>query len=53
LVGQALAKLTALGLVTAASGGVAPLPALARYAVGETVVREPGVPTPRSSQRKA
>jgi uncharacterized protein (TIGR02678 family) len=53
LVDQALAKLTALGLVTAVPGGVVPLPALARYAVGETVVKEPGVPAPRRSQRKA
>jgi uncharacterized protein (TIGR02678 family) len=40
LVGQALARLTALGLVATTPGGVAPLPALARYAVGEPVVRE-------------
>jgi hypothetical protein len=53
LVDQALAKLTSLGLVTVAQGGVAPLPALARYAVGDTVVRDPGVPAPRTSQRKA
>ncbi|MFB7631118.1 TIGR02678 family protein [Streptomyces sp. NPDC056149] len=50
LVEQALTKLTALGLVTRTPGGVAPLPALARYAVGETVVIEPGARTP---QRKA
>ncbi|MFK0294998.1 TIGR02678 family protein [Streptomyces sp. NPDC090442] len=50
LVEQALTKLTALGLVTRTPGGVAPLPALARYAVGETVVLEPGTRTP---QRKA
>jgi uncharacterized protein (TIGR02678 family) len=53
LVDQALAKLTALGLVTTAPGGVLPLPALARYAVGDTVVREPGTPGPRTAQRKA
>jgi uncharacterized protein (TIGR02678 family) len=53
LVDLALAKLTALGLVTTAPGGVVPLPALARYAVGDTVVREPGTPHPRTAQRKA
>ncbi|GAA1429263.1 hypothetical protein GCM10009601_44110 [Streptomyces thermospinosisporus] len=57
LVEQALAKLTALGLATRTPAGVAPLPALARYAVGETVVVEPGdrMPrqTPRTAQRKA
>lgn len=59
LVEQALAKLTALGLLTRTPSGVAPLPALARYTVGETVVVEPGVRTPRTprtsrtSQRKA
>ncbi|MFJ2233869.1 TIGR02678 family protein [Streptomyces sp. NPDC087859] len=53
LVDQALAKLTALGLVTAVPGGIVPLPALARYAVGETVVKEPGLPRPRTSERKA
>ncbi|MFV0136140.1 TIGR02678 family protein [Streptomyces sp. HMX87] len=50
LVEQALAKLTALGLVRRTPDGVAPLPALARYAVGETVVVEPAHRTP---QRKA
>ncbi|GAB7033704.1 TIGR02678 family protein [Streptomyces sp. NPDC021749] len=56
LVEQALAKLTALALVTRTPTGVAPLPALARYAVGDTVVVEPGRSTPRTSrvsQRKA
>ncbi|WP_427167423.1 TIGR02678 family protein [Streptomyces sp. C1-1] len=53
LVEQALAKLLALGLVSAAPGGIVPLPALARYAVGETVVRQPGIPAPRTSLRKA
>ncbi|GAA2335334.1 TIGR02678 family protein [Streptomyces cuspidosporus] len=53
LVEQALAKLTALALVTRTPQGVAPLPALARYAVGETVVVEPGVRSPRTSRRKA
>ncbi|MCC3772722.1 TIGR02678 family protein, partial [Streptomyces sp. UNOC14_S4] len=41
LVEQALAKLTALGLVTRHGDAVAPRPALARYAVGEAVVLEP------------
>ncbi|MFI7316899.1 TIGR02678 family protein [Streptomyces venezuelae] len=41
LVEQALAKLDALGLITRTPQGAAPRPALARYAVGETVVREP------------
>lgn len=50
LVEQAVAKLTALGLVRRTPAGVAPLPALARYAVGETVVVEPAH---RTSQRKA
>jgi uncharacterized protein (TIGR02678 family) len=53
LVEQALVKLTALALVTRTLQGVAPLPALARYAVGETVVVEPGVRGPRTSRRKA
>ncbi|GGJ68264.1 TIGR02678 family protein [Streptomyces brasiliensis] len=59
LVEQALDRLTALGLATRTPGGVVPLPALARYAVGETVVVEPGGPasrtslTSRTSQRKA
>jgi hypothetical protein len=47
LVELALAKLTALGLVSLVPGGAAPLPALARYAVGETVVKE----SPRKAQR--
>jgi uncharacterized protein (TIGR02678 family) len=42
LVGQALAKLVALGLAEHTERGVVPRPALARYAVGEPVVREPG-----------
>lgn len=61
LVEQALARLTALGLVTRTAEGVVPLPALARYAVGETVVLEPGVRGPgargprktRTAERKA
>ncbi|MER6067397.1 TIGR02678 family protein [Streptomyces sp. NPDC001817] len=40
LVEQALARLSALGLVKRTPAGAAPLPALARYAVGETVVVE-------------
>lgn len=39
LVEQALAKLAALNLVTRTPDGVLPRPALARYAVGEPVVR--------------
>ncbi|MEU8976584.1 TIGR02678 family protein [Streptomyces monashensis] len=56
LVEQALSRLTALGLAARTPEGVVPLPALARYAVGETRVVEPGAPaarTSRSSQRKA
>ncbi|GHJ40672.1 TIGR02678 family protein [Streptomyces sp. TS71-3] len=53
LVDQALTKLTALGLVARTAAGVTPLPALARYAVGETVVVEQGARTARPSQRKA
>ncbi|AZQ73981.1 TIGR02678 family protein [Streptomyces luteoverticillatus] len=41
LVEQALAKLTALGLITRRGDEIAPRPALARYAVGEAVVLEP------------
>lgn len=40
LVEQALAKLVALGLAERTHRGVVPRPALARYAVGEPVVRE-------------
>lgn len=50
LVEQAVARLTALGLVSRTSHGVAARPALARYAVGETVIRESGSVSP---QRKA
>ncbi|MFW6695740.1 TIGR02678 family protein [Streptomyces sp. MAR4 CNX-425] len=39
LTGQALERLTALGLVARTAAGVVPRPALARYAVGEPVVR--------------
>lgn len=58
LVEQAVARLAALGLVGRTPLGVAPRPALARYAVGETVVVEPGAArTPRTArmpaQRKA
>ncbi|MFD5749556.1 TIGR02678 family protein [Streptomyces sp. NPDC127033] len=42
LVEQALTKLVALGLAERTERGVEPCPALARYAVGEPVVREPG-----------
>ncbi|MFI2351217.1 TIGR02678 family protein [Streptomyces sp. NPDC019443] len=42
LVEQALTKLVALGLAERTERGVVPRPALARYAVGEPVVREPG-----------
>ncbi|MET9600306.1 TIGR02678 family protein [Streptomyces sp. NPDC006459] len=41
LVEQAVARLAALGLVSRTGDGVIPRPALARYAVGETVVLEP------------
>ncbi|MFF8915646.1 TIGR02678 family protein [Streptomyces sp. NPDC015032] len=47
LVEQALAKLEALGLAERTERGVVPRPALARYAVGEAVVREPGPPPAR------
>ncbi len=42
LVEQAVARLTALGLVSRTPHTVVARPALARYAVGETVIREPG-----------
>ncbi|MGW4239264.1 TIGR02678 family protein [Streptomyces sp. NPDC004749] len=42
LVERAVEKLVALGLVTRTERGVLPRPALARYAVGEPVVRERG-----------
>lgn len=55
LVEQAVARLAALGLVSRTPHGVSPRPALARYAVGETVVLE--ARTPRTArmpaQRKA
>ena len=57
LVEQALAKLTALGLVTRTTDRVEARPGLARYAVGEAFVLEPGTRTgakaPLSAQRKA
>ncbi|MEV0493348.1 TIGR02678 family protein [Streptomyces atratus] len=52
LVGQAVARLAALGLVSRTADGVTPRPALSRYAVGEAVVREPGTVRP-PAQRKA
>ncbi|MEU3349894.1 TIGR02678 family protein [Streptomyces sp. NPDC006700] len=51
LVEQAVSRLTALGLASRTSQGIVARPALARYAVGETVIREPGSAQP--SQRKA
>lgn len=52
LVEQAVARLAALGLVSRTAHGVAPRPALSRYAVGEAVVHETGTArTP--AQRKA
>ncbi|MFH8788914.1 TIGR02678 family protein [Streptomyces roseoverticillatus] len=55
LVEQALTKLSALALISRQGGTVVPRPALARYAVGETVVRESGTPrtTRMPQQRKA
>lgn len=47
LVDHAVTRLAALGLVTRTGDGVEPRPALARYAVGETVVLEPGTRRPR------
>ncbi|MEU3351153.1 TIGR02678 family protein [Streptomyces sp. NPDC037389] len=52
LVEQALAKLTALRLITRRGDEIAPRPALARYAVGEAVVLEPRTPR-MPQQRKA
>ncbi|MEC4016769.1 TIGR02678 family protein [Streptomyces sp. H27-D2] len=53
LVERAVAKLAALGLVTRTPGGIAPRPALARYAVGETVVLEAGaLPTQRKARKR-
>ncbi|MBB4934754.1 uncharacterized protein (TIGR02678 family) [Lipingzhangella halophila] len=57
LVARALVKLEALSLVRtgvdAATGGrtAERLPALARYAVGEAIVREPGERAPKTSRR--
>ncbi|MBH1938543.1 TIGR02678 family protein [Streptomyces sp. AV19] len=53
LVEQALAKLSALGLITRRGDGITPRPALARYAVGEAVVLEPRSTTRMPQQRKA
>lgn len=55
LVEQAVSRLASLGLVSRTSEGVAPRPALARYAVGETVVVEPRTAgtAPVPAQRKA
>ncbi|WP_267894066.1 DUF2398 family protein [Streptomyces sp. TN58] len=52
---QAVARLAALGLVSRTADGVVPRPALARYAVGETVVLEPrtAAATQVPAQRKA
>ncbi|MFJ3973859.1 TIGR02678 family protein [Streptomyces sp. NPDC090021] len=58
LVEQALARLSALDLVSRTPGGVQPRPALARYAVGATRVIEPGtagsaaVPAQRKANRR-
>ncbi|MFJ5547355.1 TIGR02678 family protein [Streptomyces sp. NPDC093225] len=52
LVEQAVARLTALGLASRTDCGVAPLPALARYAVGPAVVMEPTTAR-MPAQRKA
>ncbi|MEU7019462.1 TIGR02678 family protein [Streptomyces sp. NPDC046203] len=52
LVEQAVARLTALGLVSRTTHAVTARPALARYAVGESVIREPGS-TSVPPQRKA
>ncbi|WP_395369304.1 TIGR02678 family protein [Streptomyces tubercidicus] len=52
LVEQAVALLAALGLVSRTADGAEPRPALARYAVGEPVVRESGT-VRMPTQRKA
>ncbi|MFI6725796.1 TIGR02678 family protein [Streptomyces sp. R-74717] len=52
LVEQAVERLTALGLVSRTADGVAPRPALARYAVGEAVVLDPGVSTTRKAPKR-
>ncbi|MEN8654560.1 TIGR02678 family protein [Streptomyces sp. 21So2-11] len=51
LVEQALMKLASLGLIARTSEGIAPRPALARYAVGETVVLEAGAAAPRKAKK--
>ncbi|MEH6373326.1 TIGR02678 family protein [Streptomyces sp. KLMMK] len=55
LVEQALAKLASLALISRQSGTVVPRPALARYAVGKTVVHESATrrTTCMPQQRKA
>ncbi|MCX5400316.1 TIGR02678 family protein [Streptomyces sp. NBC_00102] len=55
LVEQAVTRLASLGLVSRTPEGVVPRPALARYAVGETVVLEPRTAgaAPVPAQRKA
>ncbi|MFI6703665.1 TIGR02678 family protein [Streptomyces sp. NPDC050509] len=52
LVEQAVARLTALGLASRTPDAIVARPALARYAVGETVIRAPGS-APVPPQRKA
>ena len=53
LVEQAVARLTALGLVSEDSAGaVRGRPALDRYRVGETVLLEPGQSAPRKKRQK-
>ncbi|WP_351230949.1 TIGR02678 family protein [Streptomyces sp. NPDC002133] len=52
LVEQAVTRLTALGLVSRTAHGIVPRPALARYAVGDPVVLEPGTAR-MPAQRKA
>ncbi|WP_172386810.1 TIGR02678 family protein [Streptomyces sp. MNP-20] len=52
LVDQAVSRLVALGLVSRTADGAQPRPALARYAVGEPVVRE-STSVPMPTQRKA
>ncbi|TDC05704.1 TIGR02678 family protein [Streptomyces sp. 8K308] len=47
LVAQAVDRLVALGLVTLRTGAVVARPALARYAVGDPVVRDPAGDPPR------
>ncbi|MGW2858548.1 TIGR02678 family protein [Streptomyces sp. NPDC001205] len=53
LVEQAISRLAALALVIRTGDAVVPRPALARYAVGEAVVLEPGQPAPARPSRKS